>query len=103
MTLAEKIALSDKEISEAEVMLKYTHAQVVEWEQKLDLRRELRSTLGIAGVLSKPAGGHVYSQSKVDEGWKPDQKGGVVTAEPDHITKAKDKGEQEPKVGGGDM
>lgn len=52
---------------------------------------------------SKPSGGHVYDQAKTDEGWKPDQKGGVVTAEPDSVARAREAGEKQPVDSGGDM
>ncbi len=51
----------------------------------------------------KPSGGHVYDQAKTDPGWQPDQHGGVVTAEPDNIARAREAGEKQAKDGGGDM
>lgn len=53
--------------------------------------------------LKSDFGGRVYDQSKTDEGWKPNQKGGVVTAEPDSVARARQVGEKQAKDGGGDM
>lgn len=40
------------------------------------------------------SGGHVFDEAKTDESWRPDQHGGVVTAEPDVVTYARERGEK---------
>lgn len=53
--------------------------------------------------IDHSGGGRVFDASKTDEGWKPGQRGGVVTAEPDALTQARIRGEIEASDGGGDM
>ncbi len=38
--------------------------------------------------------GKVIEASKRDQGWKPHQSGGVITAEPDMMTAARERGEK---------
>lgn len=54
-------------------------------------------------MAAPSSGGHVYDQAKTDEGWKPGQTGGVVTAEPEAVSRAREAGEKQAKDGGGDM
>lgn len=49
------------------------------------------------------SGGHVYDVATHDEGWKPNQRGGVVTAEPDVVRQARERGDTETTDNGGDM
>lgn len=102
MTKLEKISLMEAEVKQAEVMVGASRAQLTNWEQLLDLRREVLSTLGVPIDMTS-SGGHVYDQAKTDEGWKPDQTGGVVTAEPDSVVRAQEAGERFLRDSGGDM